>query len=481
MTITTVFDPPLPTDNPATFNSKAFILVGDLNDWSTEANALAVEINQDETALNNAVDTATTQAGIATTQASNALASANAAAASFDSFDDRYLGPKASNPTLDNDGAALLEGALYWNTTAKEMRAWNGTAWVTASVANAVSRSGDTMTGPLAQAAGTVALPSYTFSGDTNTGMWSPGADILAWSTAGTERLRINPSGARSAGSGLIASAPITGDDLINMNIGNLNIVSNTTVGYPAFGYNIASGNASNTWRFQGADNASWIQFEANKLRFFQNANAPTAGGLITARETLQIDGNGNVGIGVVPAYKVDVAVGSGDAIGQNLRGRPADGISVLRFADNANTETARIDVRTNAFLIRPAGTNPVLVDNGGGLGYGTGSGGTVTQATSKSTAVTLNKPSGRITMNAASLAAGASVVFDFSNSLITATDVVYASAYNPSVANAANYEVRAVGTNAAGSCAVFVKNISAGALAEALQINFVVVKGATS
>ena len=50
---------------------------------------------------------------------------------------------------------------------------------------NTLDKTGDTMTGPLAQAAGTAALPSYTFSGDTNTGMWSPAADTVAVSTAG--------------------------------------------------------------------------------------------------------------------------------------------------------------------------------------------------------------------------------------------------------------------------------------------------------
>ena len=58
-----------------------------------------------------------------------AAASASAAAAIYDSFDDRYLGSKTSNPTLDNDGNALLTGALYWNSTVGEMRVYNGAAW----------------------------------------------------------------------------------------------------------------------------------------------------------------------------------------------------------------------------------------------------------------------------------------------------------------------------------------------------------------
>jgi len=61
--------------------------------------------------------------------AAAAAASAAAAAASYDSFDDRYLGAKASNPSVDNDGNALVTGALYWNTTDNSMKVWSGSAW----------------------------------------------------------------------------------------------------------------------------------------------------------------------------------------------------------------------------------------------------------------------------------------------------------------------------------------------------------------
>lgn len=55
-----------------------------------------------------------------------------AAEAVFDSFDDVYLGAKTANPTLDNDGNALATGALYFNSTADEMRVYTGSAWVQA-------------------------------------------------------------------------------------------------------------------------------------------------------------------------------------------------------------------------------------------------------------------------------------------------------------------------------------------------------------
>ena len=61
--------------------------------------------------------------------ATAAAASATAAAASYDSFDDRYLGAKSSAPSVDNDGNALITGALYWNSVSGAMFAWTGSAW----------------------------------------------------------------------------------------------------------------------------------------------------------------------------------------------------------------------------------------------------------------------------------------------------------------------------------------------------------------
>lgn len=79
-------------------------------------------------------ETASTAAGVATSAASTATTQAGLAVAAYDSFDDRYLGAKTANPTLDNDGNALLTGALYWNSVSSEMRAYTGSAWVAAYV-----------------------------------------------------------------------------------------------------------------------------------------------------------------------------------------------------------------------------------------------------------------------------------------------------------------------------------------------------------
>ena len=62
--------------------------------------------------------------------ATSASASATNAANTYDLFDDRYLGSKTSNPTVDNDGNALQVGAEYWNSVSNERRTWTGSAWV---------------------------------------------------------------------------------------------------------------------------------------------------------------------------------------------------------------------------------------------------------------------------------------------------------------------------------------------------------------
>jgi hypothetical protein len=72
--------------------------------------------------------------------ATAAAASATAAAASYDSFDDRYLGSKSTAPSVDNDGNALITGALYWNSVSNTMFAWTGSAWGSISSTAAIFR-----------------------------------------------------------------------------------------------------------------------------------------------------------------------------------------------------------------------------------------------------------------------------------------------------------------------------------------------------
>jgi len=94
---------------------------------SAAASAAAALVSQNAAAASQSA--AATSASNASTSETNAAASAASAAASYDSFDDRYLGPKATAPTLDNDGNALLVGALYWNTGVSALYVYDGAGW----------------------------------------------------------------------------------------------------------------------------------------------------------------------------------------------------------------------------------------------------------------------------------------------------------------------------------------------------------------
>jgi len=111
-------------------------------------------------------------------------------------------------------------------------------------------------------------------------------------------------------------------------------------------------------------------------------------------------------------------------------------------------------------------------------VGYSTGAGGTVTQLTSKTTAVTLNKPCGQITTHNAALAAGASIRFNLTNNVITPLDSVIVSV----LGGGGNY--RAAVNNIAlvgGSVDLILTNTFAGSLSEAVTINFAIIKGSAS
>ena len=111
---TGAFDPTLPT-----------VITGSTV-LAFNAGATAFEIGPTTAAISGAA----AAAAAAAVSANAAAASAAAAATSYDDFDDRYLGQKATDPTLDNDGDALLTGALYFNTSNNVMMVYTGSAWV---------------------------------------------------------------------------------------------------------------------------------------------------------------------------------------------------------------------------------------------------------------------------------------------------------------------------------------------------------------
>lgn len=107
-------------------------------------------------------------------------------------------------------------------------------------------------------------------------------------------------------------------------------------------------------------------------------------------------------------------------------------------------------------------------------FGYTAAAQGTVTQLTSKSTAVTLNKSAGVITMNNASLATATNATFTLNNSLISANDAVILT-ISGGQATPGSYNVFANALSA-GSVSITLRNISGGTLSEAIVINFALI-----
>jgi len=137
-----------------------------------------------------------------------------------------------------------------------------------------------------------------------------------------------------------------------------------------------------------------------------------------------------------------------------------------------------RVDMTTNTKPIGVAyedqnirGADVVYAD--GELGYTAAAQSAVTQATSKSTAVTLNKSAGQITMNNATLNAATNVTFTLNNSVIGPNDVTIINVASGATSGAYNCWISSKST---GSCTITVRNISAGNLSEAIVLNFAII-----
>ena len=162
-----------------------------------------------------------------------------------------------------------------------------------------------------------------------------------------------------------------------------------------------------------------------------------------------------------------------------------ANDVTTSTIANNAVTLPKIVAAAANnTFLARSTsgvGNYEALVTTTTGLGFYTGAGGTVTQATSKATPFTLDNMCGQITTAADALVAATIVSSTWTNSLIAATDVVIINhklnASSLGTLGAYTFNVACL----AGSATLSIRNNTAGSLSEALALNFVVIKGVTS
>ena len=149
--------------------------------------------------------------------------------------------------------------------------------------------------------------------------------------------------------------------------------------------------------------------------------------------------------------------------------GTPASG-NLTNCTGSPVLTTPNIGAATGTSL---STTGNQVISGAGKQGYATGSGGVVTQATSKATGVTLSKPTGQITLNAAALAGDTTVSFTLTNTVIEANDILVMN--HISGGTAGSYLLNA--QSAAGSASINVRNITTGSLSEAIVIAFAVIK----
>ena len=147
-----------------------------------------------------------------------------------------------------------------------------------------------------------------------------------------------------------------------------------------------------------------------------------------------------------------------------------------IAIAFNGNVKNAQLnaDVFSTARTWTGAQsfTANTLVTGAALLGYGTGAGGSILQLTSKSTAVTINKPTGAIATATTSLGAAAAATFVVNNSLCNNNSLVIAT-----IQGSANYEVLPYFVTS-GQFGIRLTNVSAGALGESVTINFALISG---
>jgi hypothetical protein len=350
---------------------------------SNSASAAATSASNAATSASNAATSATSSAS----SASASQAAADAALAALDSFDDRYLGQKASAPTVDNDGNALVTGALYFDTTDDAMKVWDGSAWLAAYAslsgallaANNLSDLSNTVT---ARANLGVAIGTNVQAYDADLTNWAsktaPTGDAVG--TSDTQTLT-NKTLTSPTINGSVATTGLNFDsntfviDATNNRIG----INNAS---PAHTVDIQSASGGTTARLRNTT--------GNFIDFIETSGSTRTGYIGTTNgtnfvihndkagqmqfdtnnlERMRIDSSGNVGIGTSsPNAKVEISAGN-FALTQDYYAQWLAGTVVRAAIRGTSGDALSFSTRVGGTL-----TETMLLNSSGNLGIGTSS-----------------------------------------------------------------------------------------------------------